>query len=316
MAERKILLFGPVKSRRLGRSLGIEMVPRKVCSMNCVYCEVGKTTNLTVERKEYYPWELIEKSILKAKEREDNFDVLTFTGSGEPTLNIHFEKAIEFAKNLIKKPVAVLTNSTLLHIPSVRSALAEVDIVLPSLDAGTPETFKKVNKPHPQIDLKHIIESLKILREKMKGEMWIEVLFVEGLNDTEEELKALRSAIDYINPHRVQINTVVRPPAFEKVRSLSFEKLEKISQFLGNKAEIIVSKERLDKIRQTFKILEREKVENEVLNYLKRRPSTVEELSSALGIEEKVISYILEKLVSEGAVKEKLHEGKRFFLAE
>ncbi|MBO8144347.1 MAG: radical SAM protein [Thermodesulfobacterium sp.] len=315
MAERKTLLFGPVKSRRLGKSLGIEMVPKKVCTMNCIYCEVGKTTDLTLERKEYYPWDLIEKSILQAKELEDTFDVFTFTGSGEPSLNIHFEKAIALAKKIIKKPVAVLTNATLLHISSVRKALAEVDIVLPSLDAGTPETFKKINKPLPQIEFKSVVENLKKLREEMKGEMWLEVLFVKRLNDSEEELKALKSVIDYIKPHKVQLNTVVRPPAFEKAQPVSFEKLEKIAEFLGEKAEIIVHKKKLDKVTKTFKNLEKEKIKEKILNYIKRRPSTVEELSSALGIEKKLIKLFLIELVSEGTVKEKIHEEKTFYLA-
>jgi wyosine [tRNA(Phe)-imidazoG37] synthetase (radical SAM superfamily) len=316
MSEKETLIFGPVKSRRLGRSLGIEMVPKKICSMNCIYCEVGKTTNLTIERKEYYPWDLIERSIFQAKEMEDSFDVLTLTGSGEPSLNIHFEKAIKLAKKIIKKPIAVLTNGTLLHISSIREAMAEADIVLPSLDAGTSETFQKVNRPHPQIDLKIIIENLKTLRDDMKGEMWLEVLFVEGLNDSENELKALKSAIEYINPHKVQINTVVRPPAFENAKPLSFEKLKKIAQFLGEKTEIIVSKERLDKAVKTFKNLEEEKVKSEILKYLKRRPSTIKELSLALNIEEKEVNTILNELISEGIVKEKLHEGKKFFFAE
>jgi len=316
MKEKETLIFGPVRSRRLGRSLGIEMVPRKICSMNCIYCEVGKTTNLTIERKDYYPWELIEKSIFQAKELEDNFDVLTFTGSGEPSLNVHFEKAILLAKKIIKKPIAVLTNATLLHIPSVRSALAEVDIVLPSLDAGTSETFKKINHPHPEIELKTIIENLKALREEMKGEMWLEILLVEGINDSEEELKALKSAINYINPHKVQLNTVVRPPAFEGTKPVSFEKLKKIAQFLGDKAEIIVSKERLDKAKETFKDLEKEKIKKEILNYIKRRPSTLEELSLALKIEKEKIKNVLEEFISEGLAKEKLHEGERFFFAD
>jgi len=315
MAERKTLLFGPVKSRRLGKSLGIEMVPKKVCTMNCIYCEVGKTTDLTLERKEYYSWDLIEKSILQAKELEDTFDVLTFTGSGEPSLNIHFEKAIALAKKIIKKPVAVLTNATLLHISSVRKALAEVDIVLPSLDAGTPETFKKINKPLHQIEFKSVVENLKKLREEMKGEMWLEVLFVKRLNDSEEELKALKSVINYIKPHKVQLNTVVRPPAFEKAQPVSFEKLEKIAEFLGEKAEIIVHKKKLDKATKTFKNLEKEKIKEKILNYIKRRPSTVEELSSALGIEKKLIKSFLIELVSEGTVKEKIHEEKTFYLA-
>lgn len=316
MIEKETLIFGPVKSRRLGRSLGIELVPKKVCTMNCIYCEVGKTTNLTLKRKEYYPWDLIERSILQAKEIEDTFDVLTFTGSGEPSLNIHFEKALRLAKKIIKKPVAVLTNATLLDIPSIRSALAEVDIVLPSLDAGNPETFKKINRPHPKIELKTIIENLKKLREEMKGEMWLEILFVEGINDSEKDLKDLKSAIDYINPHKVQLNTVVRPPAFEKAKPLSFEKLKKIAEFLGERVEIIVDKERLEKAVETFKDLEKEKIKEMIFNYLKRRPSTLEELSSALKIEKEVLEDILKIFISQDKVKEKLHEGKKFFIVE
>ncbi len=316
MAEKKTLIFGPVKSRRLGRSLGIELVPKKVCTMNCIYCETGKTTNLTLERKEYYPWDLIEKSILQAKEIEDTFDVLTFTGSGEPSLNIHFEKALRLAKKIIKKPIAVLTNASLLDIPSVREALAEIDIVLPSLDAGNPETFKKINLPHPKIELKTIIENLKKLREEMKGEMWLEILFVEGINDSEKDLKDLKSAIDYINPHKVQLNTVVRPPAFEEAKPISFEKLKKIAEFLGEKVEIIVDKDRLEKAVKTFKESEKEKIKERLFDYLKRRPSTIEELSSAFKIEKEIIEDILKTFISEGKVKEKLYEEKIFFIVD
>uniref|UniRef100_A0A7V5XIA8 Radical SAM protein n=1 Tax=Thermodesulfobacterium geofontis TaxID=1295609 RepID=A0A7V5XIA8_9BACT len=316
MVEKKTLIFGPVKSRRLGRSLGIELVPKKVCTMNCIYCEVGKTTHLTLERKEYYPWDLIEKSILQAKEMEDTFDVLTFTGSGEPSLNIHFEKALRLAKKIIKKPIAVLTNATLLDIPSVRSDLAEVDIVLPSLDAGNPETFKKINQPHPKIELKTIIENLKKLRNEMKGEMWLEILFVEGINDSEKNLRDLKSAIDYINPHKVQLNTVVRPPAFKEAKPLSFEKLKEFAEFLGEKVEIIIEKERLEKVIKTFKDLEKEKIREMIFDYIKRRPSTIEELSLAFKIEKETVENILKIFISEGKVKEKLYEGKKFFVVD
>jgi len=316
LVEKKTLIFGPVKSRRLGRSLGIELVPKKVCTMNCIYCEVGKTTHLTLERKEYYPWDLIEKSILQAKEMEDTFDVLTFTGSGEPSLNIHFEKALRLAKKIIKKPIAVLTNATLLDIPSVRSDLAEVDIVLPSLDAGNPETFKKINQPHPKIELKTIIENLKKLRNEMKGEMWLEILFVEGINDSEKNLRDLKSAIDYINPHKVQLNTVVRPPAFKEAKPLSFEKLKEFAEFLGEKVEIIIEKERLEKVIKTFKDLEKEKIREMIFDYIKRRPSTIEELSLAFKIEKETVENILKIFISEGKVKEKLYEGKKFFVVD
>ena len=316
MVEKKTLIFGPVKSRRLGRSLGIELVPKKVCTMNCIYCEVGKTTHLTLERKEYYPWDLIEKSILQAKEMEDTFDVLTFTGSGEPSLNIHFEKALRLAKKIIKKPIAVLTNATLLNISSIRSALAEVDIVLPSLDAGNPETFKKINQPHPKIELKTIIENLKKLRNEMKGEMWLEILFVKGINDSEEDLKDLKLAVDYINPHKVQLNTVVRPPAYKEAKPLSFEKLKEFAEFLGEKVEIIIEKERLEKVIKTFKDLEKEKIREMIFDYIKRRPSTIEELSLAFKIEKETVENILKIFISEGKVKEKLYEGKKFFVVD
>lgn len=313
MKRGKTLLFGPVKSRRLGKSLGIEMVPKKVCTMNCIYCEVGKTTNLTLERKDYYSWDLIEKSIWQAKDLEGNFDVFTFTGSGEPTLNIHFEKAIYLAKKVIKKPIAVLTNATLLYIPSIREALLEVDIVLPSLDAGTYETFKKINKPHPQINFNSIVENLKKLRKEMKGEMWLEVLLVKGINDSEEELKTLKSVIEDINPHKIQLNTVVRPPAFEIANPLSLEELEKIAKFLGDKAEVIVAK--YPKALKDLKNLKEKNLKEEILNYIKRRPSTVEELSLAFEVEKELIKRILDKLISEGKAKEKIHEEKAFYLA-
>ncbi len=314
--RKETLLFGPVKSRRLGRSLGIEMVPKKVCTMDCIYCEVGKTTTLTRERKAYYSWDLIEKSILKAKEKEGNFDVFTFTGSGEPTLNIHFEEAVKLAKKVINKPVTVLTNSTLIEIDSIKEALKKVDIVLPSLDAAKEETFRKINRPLKDFTPEIIITNLKELREGMEGEMWLEVLIVEGINDSEEDLKALKSAIEEINPHKVQLNTVVRPGAYRIARPVSFEKLKKIADFLGEKTEIVVNKERLDKIIAKRLTLEREKLVEEILSYVKRRPATFKELMDAFLIDEKSLEMILAELVSENKIKIKKHQGEDYYIAD
>ncbi len=312
---RKTLLFGPVKSRRLRRSLGIEMVPRKVCTMDCIYCEVGKTILHTSERKDYYTWDLIEKSILEAKEKEEIFDVFTFTGSGEPTLNIHFEKAVELSKKIINKPIAVLTNSTLLYIESIRKALAKVDIVLPSLDAVKEESFRKINRALPEFKPEEIVKNLKKLREEMQGEMWLEVLIVEGINDNKEDLEALKKAIEEINPHKVQLNTVVRPAAYSIAKPVSFKKLQEIAKFWGNKVEIIVNKERLDKIIAIRQTLEKEKLEEEVINYVKRRPATLEELSQAFVLDEKAFQMLLDELLSQGKIQTTIHENKVYYIA-
>lgn len=308
----KRLLFGPVRSRRLGRSLGIDLVPRKVCSMDCLYCEVGKTTFLTAERRFYFTKEEIEEAILTAKEKQDFFDVFTLTGSGEPTLNFYFEETLFLAKKHLSKPVAVLTNSTLLHISSVREALCEADLVLPSLDAARPETFNLINRPAKGVSLENIIDGLKELRKQMKGEMWVEVFFLAGINDSQEDLEALKRCIEEINPHKVQLNTAVRPVAYQEARPLSYAKLEEIARFLGEKTEVIVNKERLEKRLLSLTL---EGLEKEVVAYVKRRPASVEELSEAFGVEPKVLLELLERLSQEGVLKLKELEGQTYYSA-
>ncbi len=318
MKEKKTLIFGPVISRRLGRSLGIELVPKKICSMDCIYCEIGKTTNCTIKRDKYYSWDLIKASIYQAKNIEDIFDVLTFTGSGEPTLNIYFEQAIALAKEIIKKPIAVLTNSSLLFIPSINSILKLVDILLPSLDAARFETFKKINQPHPEIKLQEIIENLRILRKEMTGEMWLEILFVKGINDSKEDLEALKTVVNYINPHKIQLNTVVRPPAYKDIEPVSFEKLKNIAEFLGKKAEILLAEKEFEKTLKTseIKIVDEKNIEQELFNYIKRRPTTLKELSLVFKIDKPLTQSILEKLISQNLVKKEKYQKEIFYLAK
>lgn len=316
MQKKKTLIFGPVKSRRLGRSLGIELVPKKICSMDCIYCEIGKTFSRTIKRNKYYSWDLIEASIYQAKEMEDIFDVVTFTGSGEPTLNIYFEQAIELTKKIIKKPIAVLTNSSLLFVPSVNSSLKIVDILLPSLDAARLETFKKINQPHPKIKLEQIIQNLKNLRIEMRGEMWLEILFVKGVNDSKEDLEALKTAIEYINPHKIQLNTVVRPPAYEGVEPVPFEELEGIAKFLGKNAEVILTKQKFKKSLKGLEIMDKEALEEKFLNYLQRRPTTLKELSLVFEIDETLTQSILDKLVSQNLIKKEKYQKEIFYLAK
>jgi len=306
------ILFGPVLSRRLGRSLGIDLVFRKVCSMDCLYCEVGRTTYYTSERKPYISLEKIREALEQAKEIANAYDVLTITGSGEPTLNIHFEEAVYLAKNLIDKPIAVLTNSTFVHERSVREALARVDFVLASLDSAREKSFRLVNRPVAAVKLDLIIEGLSALRQEKEGELWLEVLFVKGLNDTPEDISALKSAIDYIKPHRVQLNTVVRPPAYPMARPLSLEELEAIKQKLSGKAEIISAEKRGAILEKPLTLTE---LSEWLINYLSRRPADLEELAFVFGEGEDKLLSLLNKLQDEGKVTKVYHEGKVYFRA-
>lgn len=298
-----------MKSRRLGLSLGVELVPSKVCSMDCLYCEVGKTKTLTTLRAPYISWEEIEKALYEAKERIDEFEVLTFTGSGEPTLNIYFEKALELAKQIIKKPLAVLTNSSTLHLESVRKALSEVDYVLASLDSAREKSFRLVNRPAEGVNLVDIISGLKKLKENMKGELWLEILLVKGFNDSEEDIKALKKVIEEINPHKVQLNTVVRPPAYAVAKPLSFEELCKVKELLGEGVEIITPKDKkMDNL--SFK-----KDLGELLfDYLSRRPAPFSELAEVFKDTEE-LERILQNFLKEGKIKRHLYQGEIYFSA-
>jgi wyosine [tRNA(Phe)-imidazoG37] synthetase (radical SAM superfamily) len=179
-----------------------------------------------------------------------------------------------------------------------------------------PTQIRKRNENPKDFTPEIIITNLKELREGMEGEMWLEVLIVEGINDSEEDLKALKSAIEEINPHKVQLNTVVRPGAYRIARPVSFEKLKKIADFLGEKTEIVVNKERLDKIIAKRLTLEREKLVEEILSYVKRRPATFKELMDAFLIDEKSLEMILAELVSENKIKIKKHQGEDYYIAD
>ncbi|QJA05631.1 radical SAM protein [Thermosulfurimonas marina] len=298
-------VFGPVYSRRLGLSLGVDLVPPKICSMDCVYCEVGRTTRLTLERKPYVPLEVIEEALRRAlSERE--CQVVTLTGSGEPTLNSLFAEAVALVRRLWKGPIAVLTNSTLLSSPEVFEALSEVDYVLASLDAARIESFRRVNRPAPGLSPESIVEDLARLRKAMRGELWLETLFVRGLNDSSEDLAALKEALSRVRPHRVQLNTVARPPAESWAAPLSYAELAALAWELGG--EVLVSPPRRRAPGEPPS-------PEELVEYLRRRPAPAEELSAALGGPPEALSGLLEDLVKKGALRRREFQGQTFYEA-
>jgi wyosine [tRNA(Phe)-imidazoG37] synthetase (radical SAM superfamily) len=231
-------IYGPVPSRRLGRSLGVDLVPYKVCTYDCVYCQLGQTTNKTIERKEWVPTKEI---VAQLKDKlSSKPDYITLSGSGEPTLHAQTEQLIHEIKNITNIPVAVITNGSMLWLPEVQRALLDADLVVPSLDAGSKDIFKYVNRPHPYIRFDQMLKGLQEFRRLFHGQYWLEVFILSGVTTVEARVKALRDCIRTICPDKVQVNTVVRPPAEGYAMPVPRDQSEEIAAQLHQGAELIV----------------------------------------------------------------------------
>lgn len=236
-------IYGPVNSRRLGFSLGISLTPYKLCSFDCVYCQLGKTTKRTTERKEYIDIKeiILEfKSWLAANSAKINeLNYITFSGMGEPTLNTRIGRLILEIKNLVTVPIAVITNSCFLSDPLLRKELITSDLIVPSLDAVTQEVFEKIDRPDRNINLESIIGGLIDLRKEYSGQIWLEIMLVQGVNDDLTHINKLKEIVLKINPDKVQLNSPVRLTAECDVVSVERKKLEEIKIILGDKCEIV-----------------------------------------------------------------------------
>jgi wyosine [tRNA(Phe)-imidazoG37] synthetase (radical SAM superfamily) len=294
-------LYGPVPSRRLGRSLGIDLVPHKICTYDCIYCQIGKTTDKTLVRKEYVPVrDILEEVKRFLKEETSSIDHLSLSGSGEPTLHSQIRLVIEGIKAITSIPVAVITNGSLLYEEEVRQDLLLADIVLPSLDAVSSEVFMKINRPCPEFFIEKVIEGLIEFRKIYKGQIWLEILFCKGVNDSKEELLKMKKVVDCIQPDRIHLNTVVRPPSEKWVAPLNQKEIEKIRDFFGEKAEIISEFD-----RHPLSVLERD-LKEEILEILKRRPLSPSDLSKGMGIPQNELDKYVEPLTQEGKIKTRI----------
>lgn len=296
MSENKYL-YGPVPSRRLGISLGVDIVPVKVCTLDCVYCQVGRTTNLTIERKEYVPAEPVIAEIKKLLSTNTEIDHITIAGSGEPTLNSQLGKIIEEIKKITNIPVAVVTNGTLLYMPEVRADCAKADVVLPSLDAGDEAAFQKINRPHPNISIEKLISGICDFRREYSGQIWLEVFLVESVNSSPEQISKISAAIRQIRPDKVQLNTAVRPPAEKNIRKLNPEKLRDIAAQIGPDCEVIAdfSRSGTSEHKHKLDMVKRETILETLFSMLKRRPCTLEDICSSMNLHRnEAIKYISE----------------------
>jgi wyosine [tRNA(Phe)-imidazoG37] synthetase (radical SAM superfamily) len=293
-------LFGPVPSRRLGMSLGVDLVPKKVCSLDCVYCEVGKTTDLTIQRKEYIPYDDVVRELSDYFKNNPEPDYITFSGSGEPTLNSRMGDILKFIKkNKPNIPIAVLTNGTLLSDSQVRDELKMADVVLPSLDAVTEHTFKKINRPAPELNINNYILGLINFRNEFKGKIWLEVFILPGYNYNEDELLKLKKVIEKVKPDSVQLNTLDRPGTVFELQLASKEELEHVKKIIGlNNTKIIAAAPQRKGIKSY-----RSDIESTILGTIARRPCTLDDLTKILGLHVNEINKYLAVLEADDKIE-------------
>ena len=237
--KKRKYLYGPVPSRRLGRSYGIDIIPFKVCTLDCVYCQLGGTMTKTIERKNYVPVDSVLSELKEALSENVEADFITIAGSGEPTLHAHLGRLIDGIKDTTNTTVAVLTNGTLFYMPEVRADCAKADVVIPSLDAGDEQTFKKINRPYRNISAENAISGLSQFRHEFSGQIWLEVFVIEDFNTGDDQMSHIQKAIKRIQPDKIHLNTAVRPTAEPNIKRLSLERLQAIAKRLGPTCEVI-----------------------------------------------------------------------------
>jgi wyosine [tRNA(Phe)-imidazoG37] synthetase (radical SAM superfamily) len=313
MADKRKYLYGPVPSRRLGRSLGVDIVPFKVCTQDCIYCQLGRTPAKTVERKDYAPVQSVLVELREALAEGVEADFISIAGSGEPTLHARLGELIDGIKRITSTAVAILTNGTLLYRPDVRADCAKADVVLPSLDAADEQTFGRINRPYPGISAEKVLSGLCAFRKEFSGRLWLEVFFIEGINTAPEQIAAIRDAIECIQPDKVQLNTAVRPTAEASVKRLSAERLQDIAARLGPRCEVVAD---FAAVHHEGSVeLRVEAAPQALLSMLQRRPCSLDDISTSLGISHNEATTHIRILQRRGLIVSVEKGGQTFFRA-
>jgi wyosine [tRNA(Phe)-imidazoG37] synthetase (radical SAM superfamily) len=301
--------FGPVPSRRLGRSLGVDLVPSKVCSYDCIFCQLGHTTEKTTERRLYVPVDEVLDQVNQALRSGPQPDHVTLSGSGEPTLHSGMGEVIRGIKRLTDIPVAVLTNGSLLWDAAVREDCVHADIVLPTLAAGDEETFERIHRPASGLTLGRIAEGLIAFRGMFEGEIWLEVFLLDGINTSDQQVAKIRALAEQIHPNRVQLNTAVRPPVEMDARPVPPEEMGRICAIFGPRAEVVAE-------YQTLPTGSEQSVDpREILNMLRRRPCTLDDIADGLTAHRTEVTKHLGALLAEDRVTA-TRRGKKWFYQE
>ena len=303
-------VYGPVPSRRLGRSLGIDPNPSKTCNYQCIYCQLGKTTKFTSERQDFFPKEEIYKELEESiKQNTGKFDFITFVGSGEPTLCKSLGNLILKAKKISKKPICVITNGSLLYQDDVKDDLIFSDVVLPTLDAGDEKLFIKINRPHPSIRYEKMIQGYIDFRKEFKGNFWIEIMVMKGINDSKEELLKIKKKLDLIQPDRIDVNVPIRPPTESWVKIPDQDIIPILNDVFGDYNNINFPEQGIFNVfGSNFEI--------ELKALLERHPMRLEQINetfSSKSVSEQDLLDHLNTLASQNKIKKVMYNNQTFW---
>jgi wyosine [tRNA(Phe)-imidazoG37] synthetase (radical SAM superfamily) len=301
-------LFGPVPSRRFGRSLGVDLTPHKTCTFDCIFCQAGRTTNKTLERKEYVPAERVIEELGDWLEADGNADYITLSGSGEPTLHSRFGEVLQFIRRESTIPTLLLTNGSLLYHREVREAACHASVVKVSLSAWDQRSFERINRPHPELALKRVVEGEYAFRQDFEGELRMEVFLLAGLNSVPADVEKIARIADSITADRIELNTAVRPAAEEIAVALDGERMEQLTELFTPRAEVIAefSSDRSPEVAAN---------EQRILATLERRPVTAEEIAGVFGMHAGEVAKYLGKLARTGRIRAEHREGEVFYVA-
>jgi wyosine [tRNA(Phe)-imidazoG37] synthetase (radical SAM superfamily) len=303
-------IYGPVPSRRLGRSLGVDLVPFKTCTYDCIYCQLGRTTCKTIERKEYVPIAEILVELQQKLTQGAAPDFVTLAGSGEPTLYSEIGKLLREIKRLTSVPVAILTNGSLLWMREVQDALLEADLVLPSLDAGDERSFRRVNRPPARIGFEKVVSGIAEFTDRFHNPVWLEVFLVAEVTGVASEVERIATLTARIHPERVQLNTVWRPPAEAFAHPVPAEQMEVFAGLFDGNAEVISEQEAGESQPRTPPTV----TDDDILALLGRRPCTARGVSTAFGLHIAETTKRLQSLVQQGSLSP-LRKNKGVFYA-
>jgi wyosine [tRNA(Phe)-imidazoG37] synthetase (radical SAM superfamily) len=298
-------VYGPVPSRRLGRSLGVDLVPFKTCTYDCVYCQLGRTTDRTIRRRRWADPDDVVTQVRARLSAEP--EIITIAGSGEPTLHSGIGEVIAGIKESTDVPVAVLTNGSLLGLPEVQRELALADIVIPSLDAPDEGLFRLVNRPHRALRFSEVVEGMAAFRDGFRGQFWLEVLLLAGVTGMPEEVERLATIAGRLAPERIQLNTVARPPAESFAEAVLPERLMEFSGMFTPRAEVVAP------VALTVPGLAASRAD--VLALVARRPCTLADIAAGLGIHRNEAVKVVTTLIGDGLVESAMHSGMLFYMA-
>ncbi len=307
-------VYGPVRSRRLGVSLGVDPVPTRTCSYDCIYCQAGRTLNRTLERSPFIEESVILEEVEAALEKAPKVDAVTLAGWGEPTLNSRIGAILSGIRKITKARLVVITNGSLLWMNEVRNDLEAADIVIPSLDAPNEEVFKRINRPAAKLGFDKVVGGIAEFSASFHGETWLEIMLIAGVNDDTSHITDFSRLVSHIRPTKTHLNTVTRPPAEQCVAAVSKKRLVEIASRLPGEVEVI-AEHHGSATQQEFRSSSNMETDttSRIMETLRRRPCTEDELVLSTGLSQEKVSHLLEEMIKKGLVKKQRLGNNTFF---